>query len=344
MEHPFGSYPYRQRSATPENYVGPAWAAPAPKLPPATPPPESWQSKLGRVIGFCLFFINFTCVATCAGWILQEPYEPEPWESDPTLYEFEEPQRPDCWGLNDDERSEEFYGKFDDEGSAGRLEGRVAMVALQVAGGRESWTRKLRDRVQFASLEACQFLEREAARHARPPIDCRVLPVALPSVAIELPTVLYDDRDITSDDSVLALAELVDQTVRQALGRDMKEAVEYYQDGPGAYDEVAFLAYFPLQTEARDFAMPRWGDEPEIAVLFAASEEPTELAVTTAHEGLHLFGAADLYRVKPYDARDKHDIMGIHCDRFGASASIENSTGYAVGWSDSPPERSYPFK
>jgi hypothetical protein len=116
----------------------------------------------------------------------------------------------------------------------------------------------------------------------------------------------------------------------------------------GGYDQVAFLIYFPVKTEARDFAYSAYrsnADEAEAAFLFAPATitDFGHFAVTVTHEGLHLFGADDLYRLQNLDKTDVHDIMGEYCTGF-RQATINDATAYSIGWSDTPPARPYRFQ
>ena len=61
-----------------------------------------------------------------------------------------------------------------------------------------------------------------------------------------------------------------------------------------------------------------------------------------AHEGMHLFGADDLYRIKNVDKRDDDDIMGEYCTGF-LRAKVNDATSFAVGWRPAAPPRGYKF-
>jgi hypothetical protein len=77
-----------------------------------------------------------------------------------------------------------------------------------------------------------------------------------------------------------------------------------------------------------------------MAIVFEASSVVAEASVA-AHEGLHLFGADDLYRLTPEDAGDSNDLMSV-CRGFSGNG-IEDATAWAIGWLDAPPARRYRF-
>jgi hypothetical protein len=76
--------------------------------------------------------------------------------------------------------------------------------------------------------------------------------------------------------------------------------------------------------------------------MFSPLRDLGDFAVTVSHEGLHLFGADDLYRMRTVDPGDAHDIMAEACNGF-RQATIGDATAYAVGWLATPPRRPYPI-
>ncbi len=169
-----------------------------------------------------------------------------------------------------------------------------------------------------------------------------MFPWSLPDAPISMPTLTIDSHQSLD----LATQRLLRVRAREGIQMSVAEPLETVVADikKKGYDSVAILTYFPQTTQARNFA---WyassGDpkgDPEIAIVFPRKDELTHLSVTVAHEGLHLFGAYDLYRLKRVGADDRHDIMGEYCTGL-KQARIGDATAYGIGWIDDKPERPY---
>jgi hypothetical protein len=62
-----------------------------------------------------------------------------------------------------------------------------------------------------------------------------------------------------------------------------------------------------------------------------------------AHEGLHLFGADDLYNIDKARDYAVRDIMN-HLPRYLFEARIDSITAYAIGWLADQPEAPFPIE
>lgn len=60
------------------------------------------------------------------------------------------------------------------------------------------------------------------------------------------------------------------------------------------------------------------------------------MPLVLAHEGLHLFGADDLYQVEPAERYDPRDIMNYYT-RYLNDARVGGATAYSIGWQEELP-------
>jgi len=228
-----------------------------------------------------------------------------------------------------------------DDGSAPRLRGKVAILHVRLGGGSSAWPKSLQSRVDEAAIAQGAFYRQEA-RARGIPLEVDMFPWSLPDAPINMPSLVIDSHQSLD----LATQKLLRVRAREGIQASVAEPLEkvvadFKKRG---YDSVAILTYFPQQTQARNFA---WyassGDpagDPEIAILFPRKDELTHLSVTVAHEGLHLFGAYDLYRLRKVGEDDRHDIMGEYCTGL-KQARVGDATAYGIGWTDDKPARPY---
>jgi hypothetical protein len=100
------------------------------------------------------------------------------------------------------------------------------------------------------------------------------------------------------------------------------------------------MLFLHLNKEARSFALPctyRWCEE-EYTFILQPVKDPNwqSLHYTVAHEGLHLFGADDLYDIRNAKTYATNDIMH-HATRYLEDSEINDLTAYAIGWTDLKP-------
>ncbi len=260
--------------------------------------------------------------------------------SQPTVG-YPEQSLPDCQPFDGDERTRAAVEDWPNWGSAPELKGRVHLVALLMAGQNE-WTNEMRAMVDGAMVGVCRFYEREAATYGVAPVACSAETMSLEHTHVLMPPLLADERARIDDASADAVKRATERAVREALGQTLARVSRGFRRD---YDGVAFFSFSPDASGLRDWAWPGgpgWAarDAPELSLVFAQGDV-LELAYTLAHEGLHLFGADDLYEIIGVGAGDEKDVMNEWCRTIGGEARVRDTTAYSVGWLEEPPARSY---
>ena len=226
-------------------------------------------------------------------------------------------------------------------GPSGRLRGRVVTAYVFIDDGKESrWSQRTRqaalrgmDRVedwygQWAQQyggEGLQFVRRVFV-YDRDPL--------LRNAFEEL-----INRDVqTGYDLAERMAELEGaETVNGFLERLRVEE---------RADQVLLLLH--VNKQSRSYAMRCsygcWA-EAEYAFLFQtnSNNDWDALLYAQAHEGLHLFGADDLYNIDKARDYAVRDIMN-HLPRYLFEARIDSITAYAIGWLGDRPEAPFPIE
>lgn len=284
---------------------------------------------------------------------LSLPAEPDPDRPEPTA----EPTppgttvttpEPDLWKQGacqefSTERDKGAYQAARNSGSARKLRGRVVVLHLRLDAPGVAWSKPTELKVEQAALGAQRFWLEQAGRFHVSDLSVDMVPWTLRATA-HLPPVVPDRSQKLDNETQQRVRTETRKAAEAALGETLESVVKRYRkDG---YDEVGFVVYYPLATTARPFA---WfavrGDGaifPDVGYVFAEKPDLATLSVTVAHEGLHLFGADDLYRVRPPDAADRRDLMNDFCKGY-RETTLGETTAYAIGWLAAPPKRSYGF-
>jgi hypothetical protein len=240
------------------------------------------------------------------------------------------------------ERNRTTYFANRGAGSAKKLRGRVLVLHLRVIGRQLTWTRTTATEVDEAAIVSQLFIRGQAKKRGLSDVSYDVATWTL-NTSFALPALEVQSDDTFTDASYDELVREVRAALEATFGKSMESTVAELK-GRG-YDEVGFLVYLPWKTRARAFAEPahRGGrNSAEMAFLFSKNAL-SRLSATATHEGLHLFGADDLYRIRGIDTTEQKDIMNAYCYGLG-TASIGDSTAYAIGWTDAPPVRPYTFR
>lgn len=234
------------------------------------------------------------------------------------------------------ERSRPRYAKL--AGSQTALKGRVVLVHLLVDAPGVRWSEADRDRVNTTAFAVAKLYQREAQRYG---VDLDLTTVPWPiTTSIAIPNLTPGERDILPDATAKALEDAVRKGLQQAEQETLAHVEKEYRDQ--GYDHVAFIAYLPAVSSARSFANAHGNRDPTPGLAFVFdSGSVVAMASVAAHEGLHLFGADDLYRLYPGDPADDHDIMSA-CRGFQGNG-IAEATAWAIGWEREPPARAYRF-
>ena len=241
------------------------------------------------------------------------------------------------------ERTRATYDTTRGSGTARRLRGKVAALQLRLGTRGSSWTAAGEGRVDHAALAAARFLTDQAKLHGVEDLAIDVIPwtltspYQLPVLRLQADHTLPNETIFEIERGSRAALEVSLATSLDAMSRDLRQK---------GYDEVAFLVYFPVEVNVRDWAIPagRSSKRAEAGYIFSPlSSAFGDFSWVVSHESLHLFGADDLYRLQAIDADDKGDVMDAYCTGF-ARAHVGDATSYAIGWRATPPKRPYGFK
>lgn len=241
------------------------------------------------------------------------------------------------------ERDLPAYQAGRSSGSAGALRGRTAALVLKLHSPSMVWTKSAELTVERAALMAQRFYLTQATAHGVTDLRFDLIPWGL-RTNYQMPSLNLEANQRLPSKTMDLIRESSRASIEAALGAKLDRVIqELRRDG---YQNVALFVFFPVKTKARNFAVPSYrsapNDYPEAAYLFAPSSDFGQFAVTLAHEGMHLFGADDLYRIKNVDKRDDDDIMGEYCTGF-LRAKVNDATSFAVGWRPAAPVRGYKF-
>jgi hypothetical protein len=361
VQHPFASYPYAPRPNVDPGYVGPQWAAPAPPLPMGyARPPKKKSSALRTgcllVLGllFALGAITLAAIIFVIGSFqaaVAKLNDPAPAAKGAVpMATVNRPAAPietktysqgQCRDVST-ERDRGMYVALRKHGSASVLRGKVAMLHVRLGGGDAVWTNDLITKVDESAILAKRFYLDQAKRYGVNDLTVDLIPWPLTRAPVDIPPLQVNSSDMLDEPTMEKLHDNSRRAIETAFGSPLPSVVTSYKNA--GYDNVAFLAYLPSSTLARDFAFssvrsPTSGD-PELAVVFPRLDNLPHLSVTVAHEAMHLFGAADIYRMQPEDPHDKDDVMGDYCLGFHQT-TVDDVTAYAIGWTDTKPTRVY---
>ena len=228
------------------------------------------------------------------------------------------------------------YRAFRGAGQAAALRGRVVVAyVLADPSGPSRWTDvdRVFARSTLARVERW-YAAKAAARGLAPPefVD-RVFEV--PLAAGDLP--VFPNVNLARGTAFQLVANLGHDSVRQWLAALAAEE--------GA-EQVMLLVHAPQ--DARSFASmcTRVGYcDGEIALIYVPNgiRGWDKLAFTLAHEGLHLFGADDLYNVSGAADYAPTDLMHYLSARL-EYAEVGDLTAWAVGWAPDRPKTPFPVE
>jgi hypothetical protein len=365
-------YQYAQpRQQIDPRYVGPQWAAPGPRV--QTPRPQKKSSgclvallvvvvgvpALCLLVGFAIALVAAMANGT-GGTTTTTPEDDKPITLPDThaltpipndkkaTAEEEHAWESGFCGDFSKERDRTEYFATRNEGSAKVLRGKVALLNIHMFSPTLKWTKTSDGDATQAALLAQRFVLEEAARYKVTDLKLDVIPWSL-NTALDLPGLNTNTADLLTVDTMRFIRDSSRQAVETALGTHLESVVTDLRNS--GYEQIGFIIYFPVTTEARDFAFMAYNtqpkDDPELGFIFtpvgkSASSEFGHLSVTVAHEAMHLFGADDLYRIQHIDKTDTHDLMGEYCSGY-KQATLLDATAYAIGWINAPPPRPYPF-
>lgn len=239
------------------------------------------------------------------------------------------------------ERDLSAYRAARGRGSARRLRGKVVILNLRLKTPGASWSRAAELKVEQAVLATHRFYLAEAERHG-----VRDLTLEMPSwsldVTVDLPYLRMNTANMLDDDTMKRVRLASIAAIERGLGEKITRTLSKYR--AQGYAEVGFLVHLPTSTNARPF---HWSgirgdgvDFADTAFLFTSNVDLPALAALTSHEGLHIFGADDIYRMRFDDPADRDDIMNDYCTGFRRTR-VGDMTAYGVGWRNAPPARAY---
>jgi hypothetical protein len=268
------------------------------------------------------------------------PPTPLPPPTQPSNVRTDEAWGGACIEVNDERTRATFYA-YRNSGSARRLRGKVVLLHFRLSTPSQTLSKTSATRVDAAAIAAKDFYLKQARAHRVAPLEIDLVPWKL-DTPVNLPTIQLNRRNTlepATRDRVRAAAR---QAIETALDTTLEKLVARYRKA--GYDEVGLYVYLPVVTQARAFA---WfaisgtgRDFADIGYIFAENHQLGDLASIVSHEGLHLFGADDLYEVAPRDPADSKDLMNDVCTGLG-QAKIGDATAYAIGWDSVRPARRY---
>ncbi len=242
------------------------------------------------------------------------------------------------------ERSYPDYAAKRNHGSAHALTGKVLLLHLRLKSASYPWTTAQTRTVENAMILAERYYEDMAVKDGQS--------LAVDSVVWDVNTSFaptpfaLDTRKLMTANAMRLYRDEARSAAEIGLQKSLSRVVADAGIAKG-YNEVAFFIHMPMDTQARDFAFAALQsdnkDYAEAAFIFVPrGRDFGNFSVTIAHEGLHLFGADDLYRIRNIPPEESREVMNAYCTGFGQAVMLD-ATKYAIGWRKVPPVRPYPF-
>ena len=237
-----------------------------------------------------------------------------------------------------EERPRSFYTVMRNFGPAKHLTGKTVVAYLFIETNQSQWSSLDRQQA-ISTLEfAQQWYVKQAKNYqvAEPTFVNRVFHIEGDPMMSRFHSTLSIQSP--SDDDHFT------RYVVSKLGFDTpSQLLEKLQQEDQADNAMLFLH---LNKQARSFAWPctyRWCEE-EYTFILEPIKDPRwqSLHYTIAHEGLHLFGADDLYNIENAKTYATNDIMH-YASRYLEDSEIDSLTAYAIGWSDFKPHTPFPI-
>ena len=235
-----------------------------------------------------------------------------------------------------EERPRSFYTVMRNFGPAKHLTGKTVVVYLFIETDQSQWSSL--DRQQ--AISTLEFAQRWYTKQAKN------YQVAEPTFVNRI-FHIEGDPMMSRFHSTLSIQSPSDDFARYAvskLGFDTpSQFLKKVKQEEQADNAMLFLH---LNKQARSFAWPctyRWCEE-EYTFILEPIKDPRwqSLHYTIAHEGLHLFGADDLYNIDNAKTYSPNDIMH-YASRYLEDSEIDSLTAYAIGWSDFKPHTPFPI-
>jgi len=238
-----------------------------------------------------------------------------------------------------EERPRSFYTVMRNFGPAKHLTGKTVVAYLFIETNQSQWSSLDRQQA-ISTLEfAQQWYVKQAKNYqvAEPTFVNRVFHIEGDPMMSRFHSTLSIQSPSKHDDDFT-------RYVVSKLGFDTpSQLLEKLQQEDQADNAMLFLH---LNKQARSFAWPctyRWCEE-EYTFILEPIKDPRwqSLHYTIAHEGLHLFGADDLYNIENAKTYATNDIMH-YASRYLEDSEIDSLTAYAIGWSDFKPHTPFPI-
>ena len=235
-----------------------------------------------------------------------------------------------------EERPRSFYTLMRNFGPAKHLTGKTVVAYLFIETDQSQWSSL--DRQQ--AISTLEFAQRWYTKQAKN------YQVAEP-IFVNRVFHIEGDPMMSRFHSTLSIQSPSDDFARYAvskLGFDTPtQLLKKVKQEEQADNAMLFLH---LNKQARSFAWPctyRWCEE-EYTFILEPIKDPRwqSLHYTIAHEGLHLFGADDLYNIENAKSYATNDIMH-YASRYLEDSEIDSLTAYAIGWSDFKPHTPFPI-
>jgi tetratricopeptide (TPR) repeat protein len=223
-----------------------------------------------------------------------------------------------------------FYLASRGAGRAAALVGRVVVAYLLVdPDGPGRWTDvdRVYARATLARVEQWYAAKANARGVATPEFVERVFEV--PLAAGDLP--IFPNIEVARRTAWILAGNLGHGSIEQLLGALAAEE---------RADQAMLLVHSPQSARSFAASCTRSSScEAEMAFIYVRNGPSSwdELAYTIGHEGLHLFGADDLYDVRGAEDYEPTDLMNYPSTRL-EYADVGDLTAWAVGWARDRPK------
>ena len=244
-----------------------------------------------------------------------------------------------------EERPRSFYTVMRNFGPAKHLTGKTVVAYLFIETDQSQWSSLDRQQA-ISTLEFAQQWYKKKAKDyqvAEPIFVNRIFHIGGDPMMNRLHNTFSTAGPSGLPQEIAHSDDFADYAVSKLGFESLYKFLEKVKQEEQADNAMLFLH---LNKKARSFALAciyRWCEE-EYTFILEPIKDPRwqSLHYTIAHEGLHLFGADDLYNIENAKSYATNDIMH-YGSRYLEDSEIDSLTAYAIGWSDFKPHTPFPI-
>lgn len=248
--------------------------------------------------------------------------------------------------LQAERQKQSQYIAYRDAGPARRLQQRVLLANLFVdLTGDEHWGNKERLLALLAQQHVQQWLLKQYPSTSLPELRFSTQSYSAQSAQLTGFHQAYNGKAILASLLLPEHDTSINAFIEKLFDRDDIDHVAVMLHYPKEDRSFAFRCAYANRMHRPANSLPlrahRCDDEIAVITHQLSHNNWPRVAVTQAHELLHLFGAADLYNVRGAETFATTDVMHYPFPRL-LDSNIDPLTAWAIGWQEQIPETPFP--